>query len=342
MDDADGQLIRPRAKRVLVTGGAGFVGSAVVRELLACGHEVVVLDDLSTGSTENLDGLDLDFIEGSIPDSALLARAACGVQAIVHLAARPSVPRSIADPVATHRANVDGTLNVLEQARREADPLVILASSSSVYGSNAALPKVESMVPQPRSPYAASKLAAEQYAMAWQESFGVRALAFRFFNVFGPRQSPGHAYAAVIPAFVWAALRGEALPIHHDGSQSRDFTYVGTVAEVITSAINREVSHTTPVNLAFGGRVSLNELADLLVPHLGCTPERAYLPIRAGDVPHSQADSQLLQSLFPDITPVALADGLAATVEWMRSTLMPAANLQPVHVDHAKASAVAV
>ncbi len=309
-----------------MTGAAGFIGSHVVRHLLDVGAEVRGIDDLSTGSRDNLEDLgangpEMTFVEGSILDPAALAEACHGADSIVHLAARPSVPRSIQDPVATHEANATGTLRVLEAARRIGDPLVIVASSSSVYGANPALPKHEGLMLAPLSPYAVSKMATEQYTMAWQHSYGQRSLAFRFFNVFGPRQAPGHAYAAVIPAFVYAALTGDPLTVHGDGTQSRDFTYVGTVAEVITTAVTEQISHPTPINLAFGTRVSLLEVIDMLESQLGISLDRVHTEVRPGDVPHSQADNSLLRSVFGGITPVPLMQGLAATVEWMRGDL---------------------
>jgi UDP-glucose 4-epimerase len=307
--------------RVLVTGAAGFIGSHVAARLALDGHEVVGLDDLSTGSRDNLDSIDARLVEGSILDPDALADASAGANAIVHLAARPSVPRSIVDPVASHDANATGTLRVLEAARQLDDPLVIVASSSSVYGANPTLPKHEGLATQPLSPYAVSKLATEQYALAWQHSYGLRTLAFRFFNVFGPRQAPGHAYAAVIPAFVHAGLTGQPLVVHGDGTQSRDFTYVGTVIEVIVDAIRRGVTCTTPVNLAFGTRTSLLEVIDRLGDLIGVPLERVHTDTRPGDVPHSQADNTLLRSLFADVAPVSLDDGLHATVEWMREYL---------------------
>jgi UDP-glucose 4-epimerase len=241
-----------------------------------------------------------------------------GAGAIVHLAARPSVPRSLEDPELSHRINASGTVEVLDAARRAGGPNVIVASSSSVYGANPALPKHEESVTLPLSPYAASKLATEAYALSYQHSFGLPVLAFRFFNVFGPLQPAGHAYAAVVPAFVSAALENRPLPLRGDGKQSRDFTFVGTVNEVLTDAVRRKVTCTGPVNLAFGTRTDLLSVIDLLNDVLGRTLDVEHLEPRAGDVRHSQADSTRLQELFPDVEAVELRDGLAQTVEWFR------------------------
>jgi UDP-glucose 4-epimerase len=313
--------------QVTVTGGAGFIGANLCRRLVA--HDavdrVVVLDDLSTGSLDNLAGLDVELVEGSLLDPADVDRSISGTDAVVHLGARPSVPRSLQDPVASHDANATGTVNVLEAARRAGGPVVVVASSSSVYGANPTLPKHEGLTPMPVSPYAASKLAAEAYALAYQRSFGLPTLAFRFFNVFGPLQLAGHAYAAVIPAFVDAALRGEPLPVHGDGTQSRDFTFVDTVTEVLADAVVRPVTSDGPVNLAFGTRTDLNAVIVLLEDLLGRELPVATLPSRAGDVPHSQADNSALRALFPDVVPIDLRDGLAATVEWMASVQSPSA-----------------
>jgi UDP-glucose 4-epimerase len=314
--------------RVLVTGGAGFVGANVCRHLVRSGsvEQVVVLDDLSTGLQSNLEGTwsgdSLRFVEGSILDRTLVVDVTADVDAIVHLAARPSVPRSIEDPVASHRVNVDGTVNILEAARaRPRPPHVIFSSSSSVYGANEELPKREELAPLPRSPYAASKLAGESYLLSYQHSFGVPALAFRFFNVFGPLQRPGHAYAAVVPAFLHAALTGEPVPIHGDGQQSRDFTYVGTVSEIICQAVLRTVTNPIPVNLAFGTRSTLLDVLEIIEEMLGRSLERSFMPTRPGDVRDSQAANEHLRRLFGDIRPVSLTDGLAATLDWMKSTV---------------------
>ena len=307
--------------KVVVTGGAGFIGANLSRTLLANESisQVVVLDNLSTGNRSNLDGIDVEFVEGDILEPADLDRCLDGAAAVVHLAARPSVPRSVKDPVASHLANATGTVNVLEAARRANDAQVIVASSSSVYGSNPALPKHEDLATRPMSPYAASKLAAESYTLAYQATYGLPTLAFRFFNVFGPLQAAGHAYAAVIPAFVDAALHGRPIPIQGDGTQSRDFTFVDTVASVITDAVVRRVASSEPVNLAFGSRTNLLEVIDLMEAELGHPLEREFLDPRVGDVPHSQAANDRLRALFPDIAPVELTDGLRRTIEWFRT-----------------------
>lgn len=310
--------------RVVVTGGAGFIGTNLVRGLVAGGHETVVLDNFATGFRENLDGVDAELIEGSILDPATLDRAFAGVGAVVHLAARPSVPRSVADPLASNDANVNGTLQVLEAARRHASPHLIVASSSSVYGANPELPKHEDLAPMPVSPYAVSKLATESYALAYAACFGLDVLPLRFFNVFGPFQAAGHAYAAVVPAFVAAALSERPLVVHGDGTQTRDFTYVGSVVSVIGDAINRRVSSPRPVNLAFGERVSVLELAGRLESLLGTTLRREHVDPRAGDVRDTQADSRRLMELFPELDPVPIDEGLTRTIEWFRNSTSPA------------------
>jgi UDP-glucose 4-epimerase len=280
----------------------------------------VALDDLSTGDRGNLAGVDATLIEGSILDRDALDDTLAGAAAVVHLAARPSVPRSLADPMASHHANATGTLEVLEAARRAGGPHVIAASSSSVYGANPTIPKHEDLATVPLSPYAASKLATEGYVVAYQHSFGLPTLAFRFFNVFGPLQAPGHAYAAVVPAFVDAALAGRPLTVHGDGRQSRDFTYVGTVAAVLTRAVVDTVTSPAPVNLAFGSRTDLLGVIALIEQLLGHPVEVDHVDPRAGDVRHSQADDTRLRSLFAGLEPVDLATGLQATIDWLQST----------------------
>jgi len=307
--------------KVLVTGGAGFIGANVCRALVDehFVDQIVVLDDLSTGRSDNVTGLDgVDLIEGSILDASLLDEVVHGVDAIIHLAARPSVPRSLQDPMASHDANATGTMQVLEAARRHGPIHVVVASSSSVYGANPTLPKREDMVTMPVSPYAASKLAAESYALAYGSSFGLPVLAFRFFNVFGPLQAADHAYAAVVPAFLAAALRGDPLPVHGDGRQTRDFTYVGTVAGVLADAVRRTVTDPRPVNLAFGTRISLLELIGVMEKQLGFPLARDHSGPRPGDVRDSQADQTNLRRLFPGIQPVPLEEGLRSTLDWFQ------------------------
>lgn len=304
--------------RVLITGGAGFIGSNLARLALAEGVDVTVLDDLSNGYLANIDGLDLRFVEGSLLDESAVADALRGVDSVVHLAALGSVPRSLANPPGSHAANATGTLLLLEGARAAGVRHVVGASSSSVYGANPALPKSEREWVRPVSPYAVSKLAAEQYLLAYQDSFGLETLAFRFFNVFGPRQAAGHAYAAVIPVFIDALLHGRPLPVNGDGMHSRDFTYVGTVCRVLMDAVRDRVSHPEPVNLAFGTNTTLRQVIDTLAEVTGIQPVVEHRPERPGDVRHSQADNRVLRSLFPHVEPVSMREGLEATVAWFK------------------------
>jgi len=306
--------------KVVVTGGAGFIGANLCR-ILADRRgvsDVVAFDNLSTGFESNLDHLRVELVTADIGDPDALVVAFTGADAVVHLAARPSVPKSVEDPVASHVVNTTGTLNVLEAVRVAGAPHLVVASSSSVYGSNPTLPKSEDLPAAPMSPYAAQKLATEQYSLAHAHSYDLDVLAFRFFNVFGPLQPAGHAYAAVIPAFVSAALAGDAIPVHGDGLQSRDFTYVDSVAAVIADAIEHRISSPTPVNLAFGSRATLLDVIAEIESILGVPLERSHQDERVGDVRHSQADQTRLRSLFPDLTPVEFADGLRTTIQWWR------------------------
>ncbi|MDP7258964.1 MAG: NAD-dependent epimerase/dehydratase family protein [Acidimicrobiales bacterium] len=306
--------------KVLITGGAGFIGANLVRTLSdGPDNDIVVLDDLSFGFRSNLNGLDVTFIEGSILDEDLLATAMEGVFSVVHLAARSSVPRSIAHPMAAHEDNTTGTARVLEAARAQGDVQVIVASSSSVYGANDTLPKHEGLAARPVSPYAASKLATESYTLAWGHSYDMPVLALRFFNVFGPLQPPLHTYAAVIPAFLSAAIQDQPLPVHGDGTQCRDFTYVDTVVSVIVDAIQRRVSHLEPLNLAFGKKITLLEVIAELETIVERPLEVEFQPSRAGDVARSQADSSVLRGLFPDVEPADFAAGLRVTADWFQA-----------------------
>ncbi|MEZ5409735.1 MAG: NAD-dependent epimerase/dehydratase family protein [Acidimicrobiales bacterium] len=304
---------------ILVTGGAGFIGANLCRLLAGSGrYAVTVLDDLSTGDTHNLDDVDVDLVVGSILDVDLLARVTPSGGPVIHLAALGSVPRSVAEPVSSHEANATGTLRVLEACRAAGSSQLILASSSSVYGDSDAPSKHELLPTAPRSPYGASKLAAEGYALAYQRTYGLGVLAFRFFNVFGPLQSAGHAYAAVIPSFVDRGMRGEPLIVHGDGEQSRDFTYVGTVCATILDAIERGLTYDGPVNLAFGTQIPLLEVISLIERELGRPLAREHVESRAGDIRHSKADPTRLRSLFPAIEPVGIGAGVAETVAWFR------------------------
>lgn len=306
--------------KIVVTGGAGFIGANLCYELASRLNvgDVVAFDNLSTGSAANLTGSGASLVVGDMLDDATLFDVIDGAHAVVHLAARPSVPRSVADPLASHHANATGTIRVLEACRRVGAPIIV-ASSSSVYGPTVDLPKRESQATRPQSPYAASKLAAEAYALAYGATYSLPTLAFRFFNVYGPLQSSGHAYAAVIPAFIDAALRGIPLTIHGDGGQSRDFTFVGSVVRVLADAAIRRVSHPSPVNLAFGSRLSILDLVARLAELIGNPLDTVFEAARRGDVRDSQACDGQLRELFPDCAAVSIDDGLKQTLEWFRT-----------------------
>ena len=305
--------------RILITGGAGVIGSNTCRVLLESeGAEIIVIDDLSTGQIENLSGIPVELVEGSILDTELLQQVMVGVDTVIHLAARPSVPRSIAHPLQCHEINSTGTVNVLEAARGADVGHFVFASSSSVYGSNPVLPRNEDLVCRPMSPYAASKLAAESYVLAWAESYGMSVLAFRFFNVFGPNQPTRESYPAVVPAFIAAAATGAPLPVEGDGTQTRDFTFVGDLANVLASASRRRIAQPLPVNLAFGTSNSLLDVIGRLETIFGESMEIEFLPPRIGDVKHSQASSDVFRGLFPEIIQTEFGAALEATVEWFR------------------------
>jgi UDP-glucose 4-epimerase len=300
---------------VLITGGAGFIGANLCRRLLDDGHAIRVVDNLSTGYRSNLDGVDVELVEADIRDRPTLARAARGIDTIVHLAARGSVPRSIEDPLETHDVNVNGTLNVLSVAR-EGDCHVIFSSSSSVYGANTEIPKRESMRTEPMSPYAASKLAGEAYALSFAHVYDLDVLVFRFFNVYGRLQAAGHAYAAVIPAFLDAMFANRPLRVFGDGKQSRDFTSVISVVEVLARAVRTRATAAGPVNLAFNSNTDLLGLIGLMEELTGRTAAVEFAPARSGDVRASQADPDRLLTLFPGLDPVDLQHGLADTIRW--------------------------
>jgi UDP-glucose 4-epimerase len=301
--------------KVAVTGGAGFIGSNLVARLASEGSEVVVVDDLSTGLLSNVESQRCEFRHVSITDFVNLSNAIHDCETIFHLGARGSVPRSIGNPVATHDVNATGTLNVLEVAR-SSGAHVVFSSSSSVYGRNLELPKDESMWLGPMTPYAASKLAAEGYVQAYASAYDVPTTLLRFFNVFGPRQRPDHEYAAVLPKWIWLALHGKPIDVYGDGSASRDFTYVGTVVDVLMTAMKDKVFTNGAVNLAYGNRIFLNDTIEVLkkfFPDLQVN----YKENRLGDVKESQNAPDLLIELFPGVIPKPFEEALTETIDWL-------------------------
>ncbi|MET9429087.1 NAD-dependent epimerase/dehydratase family protein [Streptomyces sp. NPDC003036] len=314
--------------KIVITGGAGFIGSNLARALTDHPKitQVRVVDNLSTGRDANIAALGVDFFEGDIQNADLLDQVFRGADAVVHLAALPSVPRSVRDPLASHHANATGTLQVLEAARRAGGLHVIAASSSSVYGANPRLPKHEDLTTAPMSPYAVTKLATEAYLGAYHHSYDLPVLPFRFFNVYGPGQRADHAYAAVIPKWISATLAGQPVTVYGNGTQTRDFTYVGTVCRVLTDALLRRIVEPRPVNLAFGTRISLLDLIPEIETATGQGVRREHVPARTGDVQHSQADNGRLRALFPTVAPVTLEEGVSATVDWFRTSVISAAH----------------
>lgn len=303
--------------RVLVTGGAGFIGSNIVRALLARGDDVRVLDNFSTGNRENLAGLDQDveLVEGDLRSYERVHAAVRGTEVVFHEGALPSVPRSVQDPLTTTAVNVEGTLNVLLAARDEGVRRIVNASSSSVYGDGGELPRTESQAPDPISPYAVAKLAAERFCTSFCRVYGMEIVSLRYFNVFGPRQDPASQYAAVIPRFIRAIAAGEAVTVYGDGEQSRDFTYVdNVVAANLLAAAAAGVSGEI-VNVATGGSTTVNELADSISLLLGRSVEKAFEPAREADVLASWADLGEARRLLGYEPQVAFDEGLRRTAE---------------------------
>jgi UDP-glucose 4-epimerase len=301
--------------RIGVTGGAGFIGSNLVKALCEKGHQPIVMDNLETGLLLNLSDPMIKFVKASVVDYESVEKVFQNCEIIFHLGARGSVPRSLLNPIATHRANATGTLNVLDVARKSGAH-VVFSSSSSVYGRNTDLPKTEDMWLGPMTPYAASKLSAEAYVQAYSSSYGVPTTLLRFFNIYGPRQRPDHQYAAVIPKWIWSAMNGREIDVFGDGETTRDFTYVDTVVEILISAMENKRTTEGPVNLAFGNRISLNSIIGLLrqeFPELKVN----YRDPRQGDVRDSQNSPNLIKKLFPEVEPIEFEEGFKKTMSWL-------------------------
>ena len=307
----------------LVTGGAGFIGSHIASALLAEGARVRVLDDLSTGHRENIDeiGGDVDFIQGSVADEALLAKVLEGVELVFHEAAIPSVPRSVKVPQQTHVASVDGTFSLLLAARDQKVRRVVYAGSSSAYGDQPTLPKSEQMAPDPLSPYAVAKLVGEYYCRVFTRVYGLETVTLRYFNVFGPRQDPGSQYSGVVSRFISSLLSDERPVIYGDGEQSRDFTYIDNVVGANLKAAEASGASGKVINVANGMRITLNqllaELKDLTGKH---DLEAEYLEPRVGDVRHSLADISMARELLGYESKVDLREGLQRTIDWWKSS----------------------
>ena len=303
--------------KVLITGGAGFIGTNLTIGLLNSGFNVKVFDDLSTGLKQNI-SKDAEFVNASILETSLLNKATEDCEVIVHLGARGSVPRSIKDPIATHNVNSTGTLNVLEAARTSKSHY-IFSSSSSVYGSNTILPKNEDMVLRPITPYAASKMSGEGLSLAYAKTYELSVSTFRFFNIFGPWQRPDHEYAAVLPKWISKCMKGEEIEIFGDGEQTRDFTYVGTVVNIIIDCISNKIMHPEPVNLAYGNNISLNQVTDLLKNDFPDLKVKKLSP-RDGDVLHSKNDPKLIKSLYPNVDIEKFETSLEETINWFKKS----------------------
>jgi nucleoside-diphosphate-sugar epimerase len=306
--------------RYLVTGGAGFIGSHIAAALVDRGDEVRVLDDLSTGKMENLAGIAarIEFIEGDIRDLPACRRAAAGVRTVFHEAALASVVRSVADPVLNDAINVRGTLNMLVAAREAGVRGFVLASSSAVYGDDPATPKVEGREGKPLSPYGVSKFVDEKYAQVFHALHGLKAVALRYFNVFGPRQDPHSEYSAVIPLFISKMLRGERPTIYGDGEQSRDFIFVGDVVRANLAAADSAAAAGEVLNVACGAGTTVNSLLASVNAVLGTGIEAVHAPPRPGDILHSTADIAKARRLMGFGPGTSFADGLKETVAWYK------------------------
>ncbi len=309
--------------KVLVTGGAGFIGSNLADELINQGAKVVILDNLITGFRENLEEIngDFNFIEGDLNDDAKLAQAVENVEIIFHQAALPSVPRSVENPLETHRACVNGTFNLLLKARENNVRRVVYAASSSAYGDQETLPKIETMRPEPLSPYAAAKLMGEYYCQVFTNVYGLETLCLRYFNVFGPRQNPASQYSGVISRFVDALMADKTPTIYGDGETTRDFTYIANVVDANIKAAQTSKGIGRVMNVANSERISLNELLEVLKKIIGKTDVSAdYQPERKGDVKHSQASNQRAVEWLGYEKLVGLEEGLVKTIDWWKAS----------------------
>jgi nucleoside-diphosphate-sugar epimerase len=304
--------------KALVTGGAGFIGSNLVRRLLERGDEVRVLDNFSTGNRANLAEVwgDVELVEGDLRSYERVHNATRGVELVYHQGALPSVPRSVQDPLTTSAVNVEGTLNVLLAARDEGVRRVVAASSSSVYGNSGTLPRVETSTPDPVSPYGVAKLAAERYCVSFSRVYDLETVVLRYFNVFGPRQDPTSEYSAVIPRFISAVGAGRPLTIEGDGDQSRDFTFVDNVVDGNILAGEADEANGTVLNVATGEQTTINELADTISELVGRSVARESLPPRTGDVRQSWADVGEARRILGYEPRVNLRDGLQRAVDW--------------------------
>ena len=304
----------------LVTGGAGFIGSHLAEQLLKRGHTVRVVDSLITGKRENLDVLKgVDFLEGDLADMDVAERAVKGMEYVLHQAAIPSVPRSVKDPVTSNRANIDASLNLLVAARDGGVKRLVYAGSSSAYGDTPTLPKREDMPTAPLSPYALQKLVAEQYAQMFTKLYGFETVTIRYFNVFGPRQDPGSPYSGVISLFATSLLDGRQPVIYGDGEQTRDFTYIANVVDGVLRAVEAPQAAGKVINVATGGRISLNELLRTMQAIVGSSVKAIYKDGRTGDVRDSQADISKARELLGYVPKVSLEEGLTHTLAWART-----------------------
>jgi nucleoside-diphosphate-sugar epimerase len=303
----------------LVTGGAGFIGSHLTEELVRRGHRVRVADSLITGKRRNLDHIPgVEFLEGDLADLPFATRAVAAMDFVLHQAAIPSVPRSVKDPVTSHRANVDASVNVLAAARDAGVKRLVFAGSSSEYGNTPELPKREDMLPNPLSPYALQKLVAEQYCQMFTRLYGFETVTIRYFNVFGPRQDPGSPYSGVISLFSTALLEGRQPIIYGDGEQTRDFTYVANVVDGVLRACEAKEAAGEVINVACGTRITLNELLAVMNRIIGTNLQAIYKEERQGDVKDSQADITKAKRLLGYTPSVPLEEGLRLTLEWCR------------------------